>query len=109
MGNLRGKPLDAQGLARRLRKYEVRPHQIKINKTDRRGYSIQGTEKGVWGLFDAWSRYLPLSNPEKGVTDATAATDQVSGAAPVAGAVPVALRVAGVPLQHSQPLPTTSL
>jgi hypothetical protein len=64
-GDLRGKPLDARGLARRLRPYDVRPATIRIGEAFRKGY-----RRG--DLHDAWLRYLPL--PEVAVTSDTAAT-----------------------------------
>jgi hypothetical protein len=72
-GDLRGKPLDARGLARRLRPYEVRPTTIRVG---------EGTPKGYRrvDLHDPWSRYLP-DTPE---TSATSETPQASAVAPVA-------------------------
>ena len=54
--DLRGKPLDARGLAHRLRKYDVRPEQYRDGMEKRRGYRRAD-------LSDAWTRYLP-SAPE---------------------------------------------
>ena len=72
-GDLRGKPLDARGLARRLRPYEVRPTTIRVGDATPKGYRRED-------LADAWSRYLP-DTPE---TCATSATPQASTVAPVA-------------------------
>lgn len=47
--DLRGRPLDARHLARRLAKYDVKPKQIRAG---RRGYDRAD-------LADAWARYLP--------------------------------------------------
>lgn len=59
-GNLRGKPLDARGLASHLRKYEVTPATFDVldgtGKTAK-GYTTYPT-KGNIGLADAWTRYL---------------------------------------------------
>ena len=52
-GDLRGKEIDARGVARRLRPYGIRPKQI------RDGESKKGYERG--DFLDAWSRYLPDS------------------------------------------------
>lgn len=49
--DLRGKPLDARGLARRLRKYDVRPDSHRFGDAVRRGYRIED-------FHDAWQRYL---------------------------------------------------
>jgi hypothetical protein len=50
-GDLRGKPLDARGLARRLRKYDIRPGDHRFVDATRKGYRIED-------FHDAWSRYL---------------------------------------------------
>ncbi|MGI8406963.1 MAG: DUF3631 domain-containing protein [Actinomycetota bacterium] len=50
-GDLRGKEIDARGVARRLRPYDIRPKQI------RDGESKKGYERG--DFLDSWSRYLP--------------------------------------------------
>jgi len=49
---LRGKPLDARGLAKRLRKYDVRPDVHRFPDGPKRGY-LRET------FHDAWMRYLP--------------------------------------------------
>lgn len=51
-GDLRGKPLDARGLARRLRKYEIRPGNHRFPDGIRKGYRHED-------FHDAWQRYLP--------------------------------------------------
>ena len=51
-GDLKGKPLTDRGLARRLRRYGIRPKVIRFGQTTARGY-----EKA--DFKDAWSRYLP--------------------------------------------------
>ncbi len=51
-GDLRGSPIDARGLARRLRKYEVKPGDHRFDATTRKGYTVAD-------FHDAWSRYLP--------------------------------------------------
>lgn len=60
-GDLRGKPLDARGLARRVQKYDVRPRQHRFGDDTRKGYLRED-------FYDAWARYLP---PEPGATTAT--------------------------------------
>ena len=50
--DLRGKPLDSRGLARRLAAYEVRSTKVKIE-----GRPVQGYRREH--LWDAWQRYLP--------------------------------------------------
>jgi hypothetical protein len=51
-GDLRGKRLDARGLANRLRKYDVAPKQVRIGDDTKKGYDTAD-------LYDAWCRYLP--------------------------------------------------
>jgi hypothetical protein len=51
-GDLRGKALDARGLATRLRKYDVHPGDVRLGNDVRKGYKAAD-------LADAWSRYLP--------------------------------------------------
>lgn len=51
-GNLRGKPLDARGLARRLRRYDVGPTSVRVGDKVFRGYRRPD-------LHDAFARYLP--------------------------------------------------
>jgi hypothetical protein len=51
-GDLRGKPIDARGVARRLRKYEVRPGDHRFADGTKKGYLAED-------FHDAWQRYLP--------------------------------------------------
>jgi hypothetical protein len=51
-GDLRGKAIDARGLSYRLRKYEVKPKQFRIQGRIARGY--ERTD-----LLDPWNRYIP--------------------------------------------------
>ncbi len=53
-GDLRGKPLDARGLARMLKKYDVTPKPIRFEQGTLRGYTRADLE-------DVWARYLPTS------------------------------------------------
>jgi len=64
-GDLRGRPLDSRGLARRLKRYEIHPKVIRVGTETARGYAREVFE-------DAWSRYLP-SNASLSVTSATLA------------------------------------
>lgn len=50
-GDLRGKQLDARGLARRLRKYDIRPGNHRFGDDIKKGYRNED-------LHDAWLRYL---------------------------------------------------
>lgn len=66
-GDLRGKPLDARGLARRLGAYDVSSTQVKVDGVKFRGYRRED-------LWDAWTRYLPSPEavpPVPAVPDAT--------------------------------------
>ena len=55
-GDLRGKPLDARGLARRLSKYEVKPKTIRDGNVTAKGYDRSD-------FYDAWSRYVTCDGP----------------------------------------------
>ncbi len=58
--DLRGNPLDARGLARRLRPYGIRPANHRFGERTSKGYLRAD-------LYDAWARYLPpLSSPGEG-------------------------------------------
>mgnify|MGYP001157749641 CR=1 FL=1 len=62
-GDIRGKPLDARGLARRLSAYGIKPRVIRIGTATPRGYAKAD-------FLDAWGRYLsPI--PELSATSAT--------------------------------------
>jgi hypothetical protein len=70
-GDLRGKPLDDRGLARRLSPYGIKPTTIRVLASTSKGY--RRTD-----FHDAWSRYLsPLGfSPEANVTSVTRETDE---------------------------------
>lgn len=67
--DLRGKPLDARGLARRLRQYGVASQTVRVGDATAKGY--RRTD-----LHDPWTRYLPPVG--ESVTSVTADTPQVS-------------------------------
>lgn len=71
-GDLRGKPLDARGLSRRLAKYGVTPRSLRIGLDVFKGY-----ERG--DLLDVWSRYLAAPSVT-GVTDVTEESPARGGA-----------------------------
>jgi hypothetical protein len=50
-GDLRGRPLDARGLSRRLSKYGVERHNVRVGSLVSKGYSRDD-------LADPWRRYL---------------------------------------------------
>lgn len=62
--DLRGKPLDARGLSRRLSKYGVKPKQMRVGDRIIRGYELAD-------LRDPFDRYLSPPQPEKDVTSVT--------------------------------------
>jgi hypothetical protein len=67
-GDLKGKPIDERGLARRLRQYGVKSKTIRVGTTTPKGYAKAD-------LYDNWSRYLPpLAQGSK--TSATITTRQ---------------------------------
>jgi hypothetical protein len=53
-GDLRGKPIDARGLARRLRKYDIRPGNHRFGDVILKGYRLED-------FHDALDRYLPVA------------------------------------------------
>lgn len=63
--DLRGKPLDARGLAHRLRQYGLTPKSVRIGTTTPKGYVRAD-------FVDLWDRYLPPAPTS--ATSATAAT-----------------------------------
>jgi hypothetical protein len=67
-GDLRGKPLDARGLARRLRPYGIRPKPVRFSSGPAKGYERSD-------FADAWRRYVSAS-PSLGetVTSVTSVT-----------------------------------
>lgn len=67
-GDLHGKPLDARGLARRLRQYEIGSTTVKIAGKALKGYQREH-------LWDTWTRYLALTPSPEGVTSVTPVTD----------------------------------
>jgi hypothetical protein len=68
-GDLKGKPLDDRGLARRLSPYGIKPTTIRTWSGTAKGYRRSD-------FHDAWLRYLsPLgSSPEASVTSVTSGT-----------------------------------
>jgi Protein of unknown function (DUF3631) len=68
-GDIKGKPLSDNQLARRLRNYEVKPADVRIDKVVLKGYRRSD-------LHDAWRRYLPPLS-EEGATGATRATGEL--------------------------------
>ncbi len=71
-GDLKGKPLDARGLARRLSPYDIKPANIRHLGEVVKGYRRED-------LHDAWQRYLGPPSYESATT-ATPATFQASAA-----------------------------
>ena len=64
--DLRGKPLDARGLAYRLGKYGVSPTKVTVDNRSVRGYRVHATDEHPGpDLFDAWERYLDPLPPEE--------------------------------------------
>jgi hypothetical protein len=57
--DLRGKSLDARGLAGRLRQYDIRSVKVKVDNKSLQGYRREH-------LWDAFARYLPPPTPESG-------------------------------------------
>jgi hypothetical protein len=57
-GDLRGRPLDPRGLARRLKPYRIRPKKLRFDD-----HTVQGYERSQF--LDSWRRYLPPAEPER--------------------------------------------
>jgi len=64
--DIRGKPLDDRGLAKRLKGFGVRSCDVKLQGTNKKGYRAEH-------LADAWHRYLP----DLSATSATSATELI--------------------------------
>jgi hypothetical protein len=67
--DMKGKPLDDRGLARRLRQYGIKSRTVRIGEATPKGYERAD-------FFDAWSRYIPPPSPATSATSATSATTQ---------------------------------
>lgn len=64
-GDIRGKELDARGMARRLSKYQIKPGTIRIGMGTIKGYMRADFQ-------DAWERYLPArQSQDSNVTSVT--------------------------------------
>jgi hypothetical protein len=95
-GDLKGRPLDERGLARRLRQYSVKSKNLRIVDAITKGYAGED-------LHDVWRRYLdPAPSPDASATRATGATNQQNQGADVAD---VADNVADVADSGSQKNP----
>ncbi len=70
-GSLRGKPLDARGLARTLAPYDVKPHQVRTGEWTGKGYRRED-------LHDAWQRYLALPRAESETSETSETSDAKS-------------------------------
>ena len=76
--DLRGKPLDARGLARRLRQYDIFSVKVKVDNKALQGYRREH-------LWDTFARYLPptrltpdlVEPPEPAEPSRSEATDQI--------------------------------
>lgn len=73
-GDLRGRPLDARGLAHRLRPYKVRPAVVRRGAVTARCYRRAD-------LIESWARYLPPCPPRPvtSVTGVTTAALELTG------------------------------
>jgi Protein of unknown function (DUF3631) len=76
-GDLRGKALDARGLASRLRRYDIHPGTIRLDD----GRTPKGYKAA--DLRDVWSRYLS-SAPHTSATSATTPQSSATGSESVA-------------------------
>lgn len=67
-GNLKGNPLDARGLARFLRRYDITSKVVRVGTTTAKGYAAED-------FYDAWVRYLGVATQGK-VTKVTSVTSE---------------------------------
>jgi hypothetical protein len=67
--DVRGKPIDARGIAHRLGTYGIKAKSIRIGEHIQRGYTRAD-------LHDSWQRYLVGPSPIGSATSATSATNQ---------------------------------
>jgi 5S rRNA maturation endonuclease (ribonuclease M5) len=76
-GDLRGKPLSDNQLARRLKQYDVKSKTLRVGKDESgKDHFAKGYERA--DLHDAWRRYLPPPpSPDKPVTAVTPVTTQL--------------------------------
>jgi hypothetical protein len=72
-GDLRGKPLDGRGLARRLKAYGIDSKSVRVGERVAKGYRRED-------LYDAWERYLPPLAEVTRVTSDTATLAEASEA-----------------------------
>jgi hypothetical protein len=82
-GDLKGKPLNENGLARRLRQYSIKSKTIRIGNATAKGYTRED-------FYDAWQRYLTA--PTQGSNGVTAVTP---AAMPISCGPDVTLATAG--------------
>lgn len=68
-GDIRGRPIDARGIANRLGTYGIKAKTLRIGDHTLRGYSRAD-------LWDSWQRYLVGATPMGSATSATDATKQ---------------------------------
>lgn len=81
-GDLRGKPLDARGLARRLRQYDIGSVKVKVD-----GKALQGYRREH--MWDAWTRYLaPVAEEAEPVEPAELRRSEAPSEVPHAQQVP---------------------
>jgi hypothetical protein len=94
-GDLKGKPLDERGLARRLKQYSIKSKNLNLGGYDRpKGYDRDD-------LYDAWNRYLPAPPPsETTATSATSATEPGLWAEKVADVADSSEKVADAPQKN---------
>lgn len=80
--DLRGKPLDPRGLARRLTAYDIKSTKVKIGDASLRGYRRED-------LWDAWTRYLvPMSGEAERTEPTEPGTSEESSSVPFTFTVP---------------------
>lgn len=95
-GDLRGKPLDARGLSRRLGKYDIHPMTVRIGDSTPKGYRRAD-------FADSWARYLARAQALQSATSATAPhpASDCGGVADVAAVSPSKREAQTIPFEPS--------
>lgn len=99
-GDLHGRALDARGLARRLKPYEITPHSVRLGDKTPKGYQRDD-------FTDSWSRYInpppgSATGPDFAATSATATPPATEKEPLTSDVVPVA-DVANLPESPTEP------
>lgn len=101
-GDIRGKALDARSLSRRLSKYGIKPHNIRVDGRIVKGYSREA-------FHDSWTRYLAPAQPEPSATSATPLHDDppdTSATSATSEPLTIPVEPSGLTCRCGAPIPT---